>query len=82
MGLSDQDPASDQRISRAAWGDWEGDPAMFNQYGVILVNPERCPNVKAAAGQSFIDWLLSEAGQAAIGAYRRDGQQLFFPNAR
>ena len=60
----------------------EGDPAMFNQYGVILVNPERCPNVKAAAGQSFIDWLLSEAGQAAIGAYRRDGQQLFFPNAR
>jgi tungstate transport system substrate-binding protein len=60
----------------------EGDPAMFNQYGVILVNPERCPNVKSAAGQSFIDWLLSEAGQAAIGAYRRDGQQLFFPNAR
>jgi tungstate transport system substrate-binding protein len=60
----------------------EGDSALFNQYGVILVNPERCPNVKAAASQSFIDWLLSDTGQAAIGAYRRDGQQLFFPNAR
>ena len=58
----------------------EGDPALFNQYGVILVNPERCPNVKAEAGQRFIDWLLSEAGQAAIGRYRRQGQQLFVPN--
>ncbi len=60
----------------------EGDAAMFNQYGVILVSPERCPNVKAAAGQRFIDWLLSDEGQAAIAAYRRGGQQLFFPNAR
>ncbi|MHA1529863.1 MAG: substrate-binding domain-containing protein [Alphaproteobacteria bacterium] len=60
----------------------EGDAAMFNQYGVILVNPERCPNVKAAAGQRFIGWILSDEGQAAIAAYRRDGQQLFFPNAR
>jgi tungstate transport system substrate-binding protein len=60
----------------------EGDPAMFNQYGVILVNPERCPNVKAKAGQRFIDWLLSGEGQAAIAAYRRGGRQLFFPNAR
>jgi tungstate transport system substrate-binding protein len=59
----------------------EGDPALFNQYGVILVNPERCPNVKAEEGQAFIDWLLSDDGQAAIAAYRRDGQQLFFPNA-
>ncbi|MFQ5564945.1 MAG: substrate-binding domain-containing protein [Paracoccaceae bacterium] len=58
----------------------EGDAALFNQYGVILVNPERCPNVKAAAGQAFIDWILSAEGQAAIAAYRRDGQQLFFPN--
>lgn len=60
----------------------EGDAALFNQYGVILVNPERCPNVKAAAGQAFIDWLLSGEGQGAIAAYQRDGQQLFFPNAR
>ncbi|MDH3666756.1 MAG: substrate-binding domain-containing protein [Paracoccaceae bacterium] len=60
----------------------EGDAALFNQYGVIAVNPVRCPNVKAEAGQAFIDWLLGEAGQSAIAAYRRDGQQLFFPNAR
>ncbi len=59
----------------------EGDAALFNQYGVILVNPERCPNVKAASGQGFIDWILSGEGQAAIAAYKRDGQQLFFPNA-
>jgi tungstate transport system substrate-binding protein len=59
----------------------EGDPALFNQYGVILVDPEKCPNVKAEQGQDFIDWLLSEDGQAAIAAYRIDGQQLFFPNA-
>jgi len=59
----------------------EGDAAMFNQYGVILVSPERCPNVKAAAGQRFIGWILSGEGQAAIAAHRRDGQQLFFPNA-
>jgi len=59
----------------------EGDPALFNQYGVILVSPAHCPNVKVAEGQVFIDWLLSDAGQAAIAAYRRDGQQLFFPNA-
>ncbi len=60
----------------------EGDAALINQYGVIAVNPARCPNVKAEAGRAFIDWLLGEAGQSAIGAYRRDGQQLFFPNAR
>jgi tungstate transport system substrate-binding protein len=59
----------------------EGDAEMFNQYGVILVNPERCPNVKAKAGQVFIDWILSDEGQAGIAAYKRDGQQLFFPNA-
>jgi tungstate transport system substrate-binding protein len=60
----------------------EGDAALFNQYGVILVNPDRCPNVKAVAGQGFIDWILSGEGQAAIAAYRRGGQQLFFPNAK
>ena len=59
----------------------EGDPALFNQYGVILVNPDRCPTVKAEAGQVFIDWLLSDAGQSAIAAHQIDGQQLFFPNA-
>ena len=59
----------------------EGDAALFNQYGVILVNPEKFPAVKAAEGQQFVDWLLSEEGQAAIAAYQVDGQQLFFPNA-
>ncbi len=59
----------------------EGDDALFNQYGVILVSPEKCPNVKAASGRIFIDWLLSEEGQGAIQAYRIDGRQLFFPNA-
>ena len=59
----------------------EGDEAMFNQYGVIPVNPEHCPSVKIEAAQDFADWLVSEAGQAAIAAYEVDGQQLFFPNA-
>lgn len=59
----------------------EGDPALFNQYGVILVNPEKHPGVNAADGQKFIDWLLSEEGQQAIGAYRMNGEQLFTPNA-
>ncbi|MEL6977942.1 MAG: substrate-binding domain-containing protein [Pseudomonadota bacterium] len=59
----------------------EGDRALFNQYGVTLVSPERCPMVKAEAGERFIAWLLSDAGQAAIGAYERAGQKLFFPNA-
>ncbi|MCK0149640.1 substrate-binding domain-containing protein [Marivita sp. S6314] len=59
----------------------QGDDALFNQYGVILVNPDRCPNVNADDGQAFIDWLLSDTGQSAIGGYMRDGQQLFFPNA-
>ncbi len=59
----------------------EGDPRMFNQYGVILVNPKAHPYVKAEMGRVFVDWLLSKQGQAAIAAYRVDGQQLFFPNA-
>src|SRR5262245_29488116 len=59
----------------------EGDQRLFNQYGVILVNPAKHPSVKADLGQTFIDWLVSSAGQDAIRAYRIDGQQLFFPNA-
>jgi tungstate transport system substrate-binding protein len=59
----------------------EGDPELFNQYGVILVDPARHPHVKAEDGQAFIDWLISDEGQAAIADYRIGGQQLFFPNA-
>ncbi len=59
----------------------EGDEALFNQYGVILINPAKCPSVKADLGQQFVDWLVSEKGQKAIGAFQVDGQQLFFPNA-
>ena len=76
---------------RATWisyknkGDYkilvEGDDNLFNQYGVILVNPKKCPSVKAAAGQKFIDWLLSGEGQKAIASYKLGGKQLFFPNA-
>ena len=59
----------------------EGDPPLFNPYGVILVNPDRHPHVKATEGQAFIDWMLSDEGQAAIASFRVDGQQLFFPRA-
>ena len=59
----------------------EGDQRLFNQYGVILVNPAKHPSVKKDLGQAFIDWLVSDAGQDAIRAYKIDGQQLFFPNA-
>jgi len=59
----------------------EGDDDLFNQYGIILVNPEKHPRVNVEAGQAFIDWILGEEGQAAIAAYKLDGQQLFFPNA-
>jgi tungstate transport system substrate-binding protein len=59
----------------------EGDKRLFNQYGVILVNPAKHPAVKAELGQRFIDWLLSPEGQGAIRDYRIEGQQLFFPNA-
>jgi tungstate transport system substrate-binding protein len=59
----------------------EGDQRMFNQYGVMLVNPEKHPNVNAADGQAFIDWLVSDEGQKAIGDYKIEGEQLFFPNA-
>jgi tungstate transport system substrate-binding protein len=59
----------------------EGDRRLFNQYGVMLVNPEKFPSVKKESGQAFIDWLISTEGQAAIAGYKIDGQQLFFPNA-
>ena len=60
----------------------EGDDELFNQYGVMLVNPAKHPNVKAKDGQVFIDWLTGSEGQAAIADYKINGQQLFFPNAR
>ena len=60
----------------------EGDRRLFNQYGVILVNPARHAHVKKGAAQAFVDWLVSPAGQAAIASHRINGEQLFFPNAR
>jgi tungstate transport system substrate-binding protein len=59
----------------------EGDKRLFNQYGVILVNPARHPHVKKALSQSFIDWIVSQEGQKAIADYKIGGLQLFFPNA-
>jgi tungstate transport system substrate-binding protein len=59
----------------------EGDKRLFNQYGVMLVNPEKHPSVKKELGQTFVDWLVSPEGQAAIAGYKIDSQQLFFPNA-
>lgn len=59
----------------------EGDKRLFNQYGVILVNPAKHPAVKKELGQAFIDWLLSAEGQSAIAGYQVNGKQLFFPNA-
>ena len=59
----------------------EGDQRLFNQYGVMLVDPAKHPHVKAAEGRAFIDWLVSPEGQTAIGEYKIEGEQLFFPNA-
>jgi tungstate transport system substrate-binding protein len=59
----------------------QGDKRLFNQYGVMLVNPARHPNVKKDLGQKFIDWLVSPRGQDVIASYEIDGEQLFFPNA-
>ena len=59
----------------------EGDRRLFNQYGVMLVNPARHPHVKKEMGQAFIDWLIAPEGQSAIAAYQIDGQQVFFPDA-
>jgi tungstate transport system substrate-binding protein len=76
---------------RATWssfknrGDYrivvEGDKKLFNQYGIILVNPAKHPNVKRAEGQAFIDWVISGEGQGAIKAFQINGEQQFFPNA-
>lgn len=60
----------------------EGDPQLFNQYGVTLVNPAKHPRVRTEKGQAFVDWLTGVAGQKAISNFKIDGQQLFTPNAR
>ena len=60
----------------------QGDPKLFNQYGVMLVNPAKYPSVKKAEGQAFIDWLISKNGQDVIASYQIGGEQLFFPNAK
>jgi tungstate transport system substrate-binding protein len=60
----------------------EGDPRLFNQYGVVLVSATKCPHTKTALGQAFVDWLTGPEGQAAIAAFKLGGQQLFFPNAQ
>jgi tungstate transport system substrate-binding protein len=59
----------------------EGDKRMFNQYGVMLVNPDKHPDVKKELGQEFIDWLISPDGQKTIANYKIEGEQLFYPNA-
>ena len=59
----------------------EGDARLFNQYGVMVVNPAKFPHVKAADAQKFVDWITSPAGQTVIAGYKIEGQQLFFPNA-
>lgn len=59
----------------------EGDQRLFNQYGVMLVNPAKHPHVKKDMGQAFVDWVLSPEGQKAIAEYKIGGEQLFFPNA-
>ena len=59
----------------------EGDTRLFNQYGVMVVNPAKHPHVKAAEASKFVEWVTGPAGQAAIAGYRINGRQLFFPNA-
>jgi tungstate transport system substrate-binding protein len=59
----------------------EGDKRLFNQYGIMLVNPQKHPTVKQVPGQAFIDYLISPAGQRDIASYKLDGQQLFYPDA-
>jgi tungstate transport system substrate-binding protein len=60
----------------------EGDPPLYNPYGVILVSPAKHPNVKSKEGQAFVDWIVSNEGQAAIAAFKINGEQQFFPNAK
>ena len=59
----------------------EGDKVLFNQYGVMLVNPAKFPSIKKDDGQKFVDWLVSPEGQKTIAAYKVNGKELFFPNA-
>jgi tungstate transport system substrate-binding protein len=59
----------------------EGDQRLFNQYGVMVVNPAKHPHVKQADAQKFVDWITSAAGQATVADYKIGGEQLFFPNA-
>jgi tungstate transport system substrate-binding protein len=59
----------------------EGDKRLFNQYGVMLINPDKHPAVKKQLGQQFIDWLVSPEGQNVIAGYKINGEQLFYPNA-
>jgi tungstate transport system substrate-binding protein len=60
----------------------QGDPKLFNQYGVMLVSSAKHPNVKKAEGQTFVDWITSKEGQDTIASYKVGGEQLFFPNAK
>jgi len=60
----------------------EGDKRLFNQYGIMLVNPEKHPNVKKEMGRAFVDWVISPEGQQAIAGYKINGEQLFFPDAK
>jgi tungstate transport system substrate-binding protein len=60
----------------------QGDTRLFNQYGVMVVNPAKHPHVKAAEAQKFVDWVTSSAGQTVIASYKIGTEQLFFPNAR
>jgi len=60
---------------------YEGDESLLNQYGIIMVNPDRYPNINRKGAQSFIDWILGKSGQDAIAAHTVNGKQLFFPNA-
>jgi tungstate transport system substrate-binding protein len=59
----------------------EGDGRLFNQYGVMVVNPAKHPHVKVVEAQKFVDWVLSPVGQGVIANYKIGGEQLFFPNA-
>ena len=61
---------------------YQGDESLFNQYGIVMVNPERCQNVKSKSAKVFIDWVLSNKGQSVIGEYKLSGKQLYFPNAQ
>lgn len=59
----------------------QGDPRLFNQYGIILVSADKCPSVKTELGGTFVDWVISKEGQQTIADYKLNGEQLFFPNA-